>query len=625
MPIILYSILRTQKVQNFLADKIAIFLSKELNTSITVGGVDVAFFMDIVLQDLVIKDQKNNTLLFASKMIIDVDRINFLKKKLHVNLIAFDNTSVAILKFKANNQLNIDFLLNYFKSSTTSKDSAIWTFDFESVNINHSSFSFNDETSKSNFSNKKFDPAHIQIKNLQVSISNIYISSDTLYKATLNNLSFSQTNGLKVEHAKVNMLFNQRQLILDDFFLKTENSEIAADININIPKIIDTSFSIYEQLDFNCLFFPSYLSTNDVGLFLPFQDGINKKLQFSGSIKGKISNFKCREIELAYGEKSVLKGNFQFTGLPDIRETYMHLNINHAFIEMGDLKQIKESQLGGIMNVAQLYELFDKLGNVIVKGRFTGFVNDFVSYGSFQSDVGIIKTDISVKQSSNQKGLIYDGKIIGNSVNIGKLANLSNIGKMSFHATLEASGGFDFKKMKILGKATVDSIEINKYKYKDLIIDGSYNKSRFEGNLDVQDNNLNLSFLGIVDFGQRVPEFDFTAKVRNANLTALNVLKRDSNFIVNSDLEMKFRGLKIDEIIGSMSVSNLGLFSENQYYKINNFSVDAYNLNDNNHKIVVRSDFVNAEISGGIMYSELPSSFYCLASRYLPAFFPSQV
>jgi hypothetical protein len=66
--VLAYVLLRTSSVQTYVSRKLADYLSKELNTVVTVGGVDIEFISKIVLEDLYIEDLHHDTLLSASKV-----------------------------------------------------------------------------------------------------------------------------------------------------------------------------------------------------------------------------------------------------------------------------------------------------------------------------------------------------------------------------------------------------------------------------------------------------------------------------------------------------------------------------------------------------------------------------
>lgn len=82
-------------------------------------------------------------------------------------------------------------------------------------------------------------------------------------------------------------------------------------------------------------------------------------------------------------------------GLPEIEETFVHLKINELVTDADDIQSltIPGEEAG---NSFHLPEELKRLGSIRVKGKFTGFYNDFVSNATFQTDAGSVSTNTEV-------------------------------------------------------------------------------------------------------------------------------------------------------------------------------------------------------------------------------------
>ena len=58
-------LLKSPVVQTYLTQKFADYLSEKYHTTITVKGVSVEFFNKVVLDEVLIEDQKHDSLLFV--------------------------------------------------------------------------------------------------------------------------------------------------------------------------------------------------------------------------------------------------------------------------------------------------------------------------------------------------------------------------------------------------------------------------------------------------------------------------------------------------------------------------------------------------------------------------------
>ncbi|MEY4521881.1 MAG: hypothetical protein RIT10_1066, partial [Bacteroidota bacterium] len=53
--------IRTSAVQTYLAQKATAYLSKELKTTVKIGKVDITFFDEVVLEDVLLLDKNKDT------------------------------------------------------------------------------------------------------------------------------------------------------------------------------------------------------------------------------------------------------------------------------------------------------------------------------------------------------------------------------------------------------------------------------------------------------------------------------------------------------------------------------------------------------------------------------------
>jgi len=87
----LYGLLHLPSVQTWAVQKAASSLSKKLHTKVSVKKVDFNFFDKLVLEGLLIEDQKKDTLLFAGKATVNINDWFFLKDKYTLQYVGLEN------------------------------------------------------------------------------------------------------------------------------------------------------------------------------------------------------------------------------------------------------------------------------------------------------------------------------------------------------------------------------------------------------------------------------------------------------------------------------------------------------------------------------------------------------
>ncbi|MCY7293168.1 MAG: hypothetical protein LH615_13400, partial [Ferruginibacter sp.] len=135
--VILYGVLHLSSVQTWLVKKIAVNLSKNLHTKVTVQKVDIRFFNKVLLQGVMIEDLQKDTLLFAGTVKANVNDWFFFKDKISLDNVGLND---AVVNMKRSDSVwNYQFLMDYFaspkKKKTNSKEVVIDLKELHFTNI----------------------------------------------------------------------------------------------------------------------------------------------------------------------------------------------------------------------------------------------------------------------------------------------------------------------------------------------------------------------------------------------------------------------------------------------------------------------------------------------------------
>jgi TamB, inner membrane protein subunit of TAM complex len=109
-----YFLLQSTKVQNWLIQKTTDYLSTELNTTVKVSYIDIAFFDNLVLGDFFVADLNGDTLLYAGKLKAGLNSNIFqvIYGKLEFDEISLADTYVHIVRKEGEYDDNLQFILD---------------------------------------------------------------------------------------------------------------------------------------------------------------------------------------------------------------------------------------------------------------------------------------------------------------------------------------------------------------------------------------------------------------------------------------------------------------------------------------------------------------------------------
>ncbi len=141
--LISYAGLRTPKVQTYITQSIAERLSQDLNTKVSIEGVDIKLFKTIVLEQILVMDLKRDTLLYVGNLDLAINEYKLDSNYIELGNLSLNNGSFHLKKYKNETDLNLQFLLDYFASADTSK--ARWLITGESVLLDNIHFTYIDQ------------------------------------------------------------------------------------------------------------------------------------------------------------------------------------------------------------------------------------------------------------------------------------------------------------------------------------------------------------------------------------------------------------------------------------------------------------------------------------------------
>ena len=256
-----------------------------------------------------------------------------------------------------------------------------------------------------------------------------------------------------------------------------------------------------------------------------------------------------------------------------------------------------------------------KIQYVNFKGSFTGFIRDFVTFGSITTNLGIVKTDLNMKLPGGQDP-VYSGNISTDNFRLGEFLGNKDIGSISMTGVVKGHG-FGEKSRNATVNGKINYVDYNNYRYNNVEINGKLDKKLFDGVASINDPEAALTLNGVIDFNNKKPVFNFLADVQKANLKKLNLSKDDLAF--NGKFNLNFTGNNIDNFIGLAKVTDANITKDGIRLPFDSLVLTS-NYNEGIKTLGVRSNEFDADIEGEFDIADLPNAFQLLLNRYYPAY-----
>ena len=611
LPTVLYLLLNTSEVQTFLVKRITNHFSSEIKSTISVGSIEYKFFNKLSINDVIIKDKNNDTLLYSKEIKIGIRWMDFKNKSFRLGKVVLINPVIALITDSAGS-MNLTWFLNLIKNPSDTVKANGNKISVDQIEIDKARFSLINRVAPKG--KTKIDFNDLKLSDVNGIIEDLKILNDST-SFNIYNLGFKESNGFRVKKMGSSFVIAKQNIFINSAFITCDSSIL------NIPRLSLTadsagSFNNFtEKVKLDLQLDKSLINTSDLQYFMPFADSLNESVWLSGKFMGTISELRGRNIKLKYRNYSSLDCDFDFSGLPKIENAYFNIGVTSLKTNAKDLQQIKLPS----QKFLEIPEAVKKLGNISFNGSFTGFTTDFVTYGEIRTSQGNISTDISLRPGSANKYMVK-GLIKGSDINIGALTgNPDYLGNLSMQANVD---GYAYSLKKFAGDLTakVDSIEINKYLYRNITLKGSFTEKTWDGSVNIDDKNIKLNLLGLLNFNNKLPEFDFTLNIANANLYKLNLDKLDSSSNVTMLLTSNFKGNNIDNLDGEIKLLNSKFRKYSKNLELSDFSIKTYKENAK-PALNLRTDFIDADIRGYYNFAGLKEMVKSTLESLMPSRF----
>ncbi|MDQ3073631.1 MAG: hypothetical protein M3Q97_10260, partial [Bacteroidota bacterium] len=448
---------------------------------------------------------------------------------------------------------------------------------------------------------------HIKVTGLNGTIARLVIDGDDI-RARIRGLDFKEQSGFELLTLNTNFSFTSEQIELASLYLKTPNSEIQDYLKFTYDDV--SAFGNFiDSVTMEADFVRSTISLKDLSYFTDALANKTDAIKISTQVRGTISNINLNDLELTFGNESYIKGRAALNGLPDITETFMDVRLSGLHSNAREVARL----LPEIPLPQEVY----RLGDIGIKGRFTGFINDFVSNSTVTTDIGNVITDVNLKLADNPAYSSYSGKMETQSFNLGLLLANDMLGRITMTGGVEGTG-MTIESMKARLLADIQTIDFNQYTYHNVNILGNLENQFFNGDLEIGDDNLDIDFTGSIDNRGGKPFFDFVADIRKANLRNLHFTKDTINLVTRIDIELY--GTDPDEIEGQVRAHGTKIITPGYTYNMDTVKLIS-SIEPDHREILFTSELLDATLTGQFTPTKLPSLFKTAAAKYIDSSF----
>ncbi|UYZ63358.1 translocation/assembly module TamB domain-containing protein [Hymenobacter weizhouensis] len=604
--------LRVPSVQTSVAQRAARVLSEKLGQQVLVGRVDVRPFSRVLLEGVRVLDRRGNELFSIGRADADIRLFSVLDPShLHVGKLTLEEPRFALVTYKDQpDSTSLDQFISAFKRllgpPDTSKVSKPFDFQIQALGLRNGRFVLErQDVPRIPEYGRSLDYAHMQLDSIYADADQLWFRGDTIHARIQGLRTVDTPSGTRLRELTANMTYSGKFWEFDQLMLRVGGSHLHNYVRFEYQHFLNfTDFN--DSVRVVARLQPSLVRSDDIAKFAPqqFMRELKETVRLSGEAKGYVRNFTTKNLDIRYGQNTRVQGSINVEGLPNFKESFVEMRLKPSVVDGRDIRRyIPKSG----------WPYVQRLGTVRLRGQFLGFYNDFVANGSFQTALGSVVSDVNLKFKDDPRYSSYEGQVRTTGFQLGRLlGDQRMVRDVTMNGRVEGVG-FVPATARLTANATVQSIWLNGYRYRNLTTNGQFSRESFRGRLAANDPNLQFDADGSIDLNRRREAFDLRARVRRADLRALGLTRQP--ITVSTTADLKFQGLRLDDLVGRIWLRDSRLT-----YRGRTVALDTLDLVSQHEagqrRLLVRSEALNLDAAGNFTYGQVSRSLQVLIEEY---------
>ena len=464
---------------------------------------------------------------------------------------------------------------------------------------------------------------HLLVQDISLQAENLVSNGDMIFEGKLLNLSAREQSGFQLTHGEADRVVVCDSLTaLFGASIQTPQSTFGDTIAFNYD-----TYNAYRQFNTQVrmdirLARGSHLRLGDIAHFSGaiarnnfFKNNRETVAEISGQLTGTLNNLNGRNLDIQLGNRAFIRGDFDGDDLtkgPDVQRLTF------------DFQQL-QSDIQTVRNIIPGFnapQYFDRLGNISFAGTYQVlFSYNHLLNGRLTTDIGAGNLDMELDLTGGREKAIYSGSLDLRNFDLGAWTGNRNFGKTTFKLKIaEGSTGLTLPTLRAKLQGTIDTFYFKGYNYKNVRLDGTFEKKLFDGKVGLEDPNADFVFDGSINLRDTTPIFVFKTDIRRLDLGKLNLVNK--NWVISGKVEqLRIAADSWSDLTGTAMLRDFVLVQDKTLrHQIDSLRFSSFLRPDGSRYFEVLSDVADAYIEGSFNLKRAPRDLLQLLSRHHPEF-----
>ncbi len=502
--------------------------------------------------------------------------------------------------------------------SSVEKEAKAWSFDIAQLRWRDGKIYLDDQTKPQDTSQVYgMDYAHLFLADVDLEVDSFSARGLEIQGKNVKMHVLHQ-NGFELKTLSTDkVVLSENGIRLDDLVIETKDSHIRNSLQLGFSGYTDFK-TFTDSVDLHIPNADIRLQVSDLLALAPplgkvsfFSDNKDDVIVLQGDVDGHINRLRILNMNTTMGGLALI-GDFRSRDITKSGSELISLDLNKSTFSASAIKDLFPKM--------KIPPIINKLGQVHFTGKFDGYPDDFVAFGTFNTGLGNLTMDMNLNLVNGMERAKYSGRIKMDNFDLGTFIGNKDIGRVTMSGRVIEGFGLTAKSLSADLTAELASAVYQGYTYRNARLDGQITDRLFSGTMDINDPNVDMHFEGTVDFRSSAPKLDFITRIDSVRFLDLGF--GDKPIAVSGIFNVDLSAGKPSEMVGSLEGEKVNIRLDGVDYYLDSLSLfGSIDSSTGERFYNINSDVISGVFSGVFD----PVTIASQVQQYLHEHYPSTI
>ncbi len=590
-------------------------LSEFLGTNVTIDGITISPFNQVVLTGVNVPDQSNGELINVEKLGAGVSLYDLIiNRKLVFTFAEVNGLHGHVTRPDKESPTNLQFIIDKLKPKP-GKPPKPYDIKIQHAIVRDCDISY-DVLGEPRKAPGTFDPNHLHATDLVADVELPRIKNND-FIIDVKHLAVNEKNGLEVKNVSGLFHITDKSTTLSNLVIDLPGTHLTpADATFHYTSLGNAINEIKQQpITLNMR--DNHVTLADFKTFVPKLAQWADPVHFTVNAVATPDKIDVNTLKVNAQNSNIvldLAGTFTNVRTPKV----MDFDVRHI-----DLKASRNEIARITRDYAKLppqaQAIVEKCGSLHLVGNAKGNPSRLTADAKLGTDLG----DVAVKGSYTADGIArhIDAHVSSGGFNVGRVLSKEDLlGMVAMDAHVDGSL---LKAGSLVGNINgkVNHIDLKGYRYHNITANVDINHNNYSGTVAINDPNGTVNLKGDFTLDGPNSSYYFDLSAKGVNFAKLNLTNKYPANALNLNMAASVTGNNISNLAGNVKIDNMSFTNSitGKGFHVDNLVVDATE-SDGVKRLTIDTDFLHGNVEGQYNFASLVPAIKSMASKCFPQF-----